>query len=1018
MDGRVVEVRAAFEQCGAYFRDTTLARGVLEMNRPGILLREPTYCDASRLPGGFVAPHRYLIFSANARTLGGDTPDDWGLRLWPRGRIFKVIDRIIDQQRAQITLLEIPEHLVNLFLDMQPNGIELTYVQHGRDLFYELHNAPPVAGLDSDAWRDRLVYPVGIDDAHKYFPMYGPDAYANDETEPTIARVAQHLASVHMRANATAEAEAVLRPAIEGLQSAAHRMPEDFAHLLVTRADLRVQIADYRGAESDLHEAFRLCQQLGQGGRLQVAVILTRLGHLYQAMGSSVAAERFYQHALQIRRSASGERSAPQIPILVSLGALHERTNRLDTAGAYLLEALAIAHEHDKPDDPTLLNNLSRVHHANGQLDDALRTAEAALAAIEPEDIEGTQRATLLANLAEIHAAQGSHEAALRLLVEVLHSQRKLIEQVRSFGSHEQRLLLLQAARSRLNQYVSLILARFADSPARLLDLANAVVERKGMGVDAFARERAAVHAGDHPLLREHLEELRIRRSFIADQRLSGPDYANPDQFQETLRTATKQLEALELELTRSLPNLDDHGAVDCVTIARSIPPDTTAVEFQRFRPFNYDAIRAHGEKPWGADRYVAIVLTPAHPNQPTVVDLGDADAIDVDVAALRAQIASTSGLPSQPGGTHLTHPTGYEDIATHLYDVLIVPLLSAIGDVRHLVLAPDGDLCRLPFGVLRTADGRLLIDDYTISYLTATRDLLRLANPPRSQGGPPVVVATPDFNLGGTPLCHKPYSRLPGARMEGIEVAQYLGIAPVLGSEATKAAVQQAHSPSILHIATHGFFEDREPPLEPGDLKVGMTFRFIDHDRESIVLDGILATPVELISTGDSEFGRRRGRHLDNPLLRSGLAFAGANTWSNDGDPPHGNGLLTAFEVAELDLQGTQLVVLSACDTGLGEIESGEGVFGLQRAFHLAGARTLVMSLWKVPDESTKELMAHMYRLLAAGATRADALREAQRLVRVHHPNPLDWAAFICQGDPGRLPKPPAGSVPAAPSL
>lgn len=140
--------------------------------------------------------------------------------------------------------------------------------------------------------------------------------------------------------------------------------------------------------------------------------------------------------------------------------------------------------------------------------------------------------------------------------------------------------------------------------------------------------------------------------------------------------------------------------------------------------------------------------------------------------------------------------------------------------------------------------------------------------------------------------------------------------------------------------------------------------------------------------------------------MLRSGLALAGVNTWLETGELMEEveDGLLTAEDVTGLDLLDTELVVFSACDTGLGEVRVGEGVFGLRRAFVLAGAKTLVMSLWKVPDEQTRELMEDFYRRIlgADGKTpqsRADALRDAQLAMKAKHPEPLYWGAFICQG-------------------
>jgi len=140
--------------------------------------------------------------------------------------------------------------------------------------------------------------------------------------------------------------------------------------------------------------------------------------------------------------------------------------------------------------------------------------------------------------------------------------------------------------------------------------------------------------------------------------------------------------------------------------------------------------------------------------------------------------------------------------------------------------------------------------------------------------------------------------------------------------------------------------------------------------------------------------------------LLCSGLALTGANTWDRGGSlPPEAeDGLLTAEDVSVLDLSATRLVVLSACQTGLGEVRIGEGVFGLRRAFVVAGAKTLIMSLWKVPDMQTQGLMVDFYRRILAGQLCAAALREAQLAIKAKYPQPYYWGAFVCQGEPGPL--------------
>jgi CHAT domain-containing protein len=172
----------------------------------------------------------------------------------------------------------------------------------------------------------------------------------------------------------------------------------------------------------------------------------------------------------------------------------------------------------------------------------------------------------------------------------------------------------------------------------------------------------------------------------------------------------------------------------------------------------------------------------------------------------------------------------------------------------------------------------------------------------------------------------------------------------------------------SVLHLATHGFF-------------------FPEIKKKPELFDGLMT------------FGEQKFRYVPNPLLRSGLILAGGNrTWKGE-KPISGmeDGILTAQEISEMNLTHTELVVLSACDTGLGDIKGGEGVFGLQRAFKLAGVKTILMSLWKVPDQETSELMQSFYRKWLGGLDKHEAFRSAQMEMRTKFPaEPNKWAGFV----------------------
>ena len=302
---------------------------------------------------------------------------------------------------------------------------------------------------------------------------------------------------------------------------------------------------------------------------------------------------------------------------------------------------------------------------------------------------------------------------------------------------------------------------------------------------------------------------------------------------------------------------------------------------------------------------------------------------------------------------------------------------------------------------------------------LTTGRDLLRLQQPAKA-GAAPVLIVNPDFNsasrsakgggsassaatstaagAGGATVLLGGQQRSAGLRsltawqpLEGTE-REALQLAPLLsggtvirGPAATAAVVLAQRAPRILHIATHGFFlADPAPPagsaaaISPGSAAQGPRTGVASAE------DSATSTPTR-----------------EDPLQRSGLVFAGANQPEAD---PNDDGYLTAAEATAMDLEGTELVTLSACETGLGAVQSGEGVYGLQRSLAVAGARSSLLSLWKVEDGRTATFLASFYKKLKAGQGRAEALHNTQAEYRKSNDSNLNdvrvWGAFQLSGD------------------
>lgn len=220
------------------------------------------------------------------------------------------------------------------------------------------------------------------------------------------------------------------------------------------------------------------------------------------------------------------------------------------------------------------------------------------------------------------------------------------------------------------------------------------------------------------------------------------------------------------------------------------------------------------------------------------------------------------------------------------------------------------------------------------------------------------------------------------GTETEGKVVSALLKVSPWLGPKALKEPLKLLRSPRVLHLATHGIHLPHPRAPKTGKLE---RLSAAAPDRDTFT-------------------------YLENALYRSALALAGANTWLRHEPTPKeaGNGLLTAEEVCSLNLLDTDLVVLSACETGTGDLQMGEGVLGLRWAFTVAGARTLVVSLWKVDDEATCALMIRFYNELSKQQPTDAALRAAQQSLRLdlRWRDPYFWSAFICQGDPALVPR------------
>jgi CHAT domain-containing protein/TPR repeat protein len=402
-----------------------------------------------------------------------------------------------------------------------------------------------------------------------------------------------------------------------------------------------------------------------------------------------------------------------------------------------------------------------------------------------------------------------------------------------------------------------------------------------------------------------------------------------------------------------------------------ALTPETALIELVRFRRVvpRYWTVDAEAT-------YAAFVWASGE-SAPTFVDLGPADGIDSAAANFASALErDASKLVEGTLGDEWT----ISGAARELAELVIEPLLRRASryDVKRLLIAADGALGQVPLHAVPLGDD-YLIDRYEVGYLGSGRDLL-LQREGVMEVGAPVVFADPDYNFGADEDdAEHGFERLEGAEEEGREIAALLGVTPILDVDVTEGKFRQLSSPCILHVAAHGWFL---PDAQEGALP-----DWAEHPR----------------------IAHLAGADFDNYLARSGLVLAGFNAAFIGRALPEdfGDGVLTAAEAASLDLAATELVVLSACETGLGHAPTLEGALGLRRAFSIAGAHTVILSHWKVPDEPTRLLMVDFYRQLLEGLTTIEALRAAALALRGdprYSSHPFIWAGFACHGNPRPL--------------
>jgi CHAT domain-containing protein len=563
------------------------------------------------------------------------------------------------------------------------------------------------------------------------------------------------------------------------------------------------------------------------------------------------------------------------------------------------------------------------------------------------------------------------------------------IDQITGFTSESQQLNRAADGIFTIQKYLYLIGRYYKNDQPMIQEAFNTWINGKGRIFDVQARLHESSAEGDNSESAALSQELsKVRREL---SKLAYAKNSNVDGHEHRITELENRKDVLEIQLSRINKSFSSKRVVenaDRQTISKMLPPGSVLLEFARTQAMR---INKDAEE---IDSYIAFIVHAETKNDIGMVKLGDADKIDGLIADYKKGLSSSGKNNGRTASA----------ISKELYGLVFHPLVEHLGTSKDVFISPDGNLSLLPFEVLQQPDGSFLIDEFTFNYMATGRDLMGYTND-QVPGGRSLFMGAPDFQLAkslnwkdkiamlsirSSDLGELSFVNLPYAKAELKSIRNVMGAAQsdlYIGKDALEETLLNANQPAIIHLATHGFFlSDQELP------GTGRGFQM-----------------AELLTAGEQPHSQIKGKvEIENPLLRSGILLSGAQHSLTNGSNGPNDGIVTAEEILGMNLHGTEMVVLSACDTGLGDVKSGEGVFGLRRAFTQAGAKSLVMSLWKVPDKETKELMVQFYRNIKSGKmSRCQALRQAilkeKEIVRERygHDNPRYWGAFVFMGQP-----------------
>jgi antitoxin component YwqK of YwqJK toxin-antitoxin module/CHAT domain-containing protein len=808
-------------------------------------------------------------------------------------------------------------------------------------------------------YRNKVFYELFLQDYGRFSASMGSYAQSKELLEESLACVvtlvgehhwfyayiATDLGKTYLQLGENVKAEKVIS---EAMAIAENNKAEEETSYISTGRSL-VQILTTMGRYEDaerMQTTILAFVEKQEGKHVRYGVELLDMASLYLDMRQYEKAKDLMKSSLAIFEEDLAPDDDNVLTAYNQLGLVLLKLNDLDgaqTCFQYCIDKRKANGKTNTASHAVALSNMGNTLMREGKFAESEKSYQAALALRAQLKLESNveREVGVLDDFAVLYQSWDKDELAEKYWKEALQKMLTYIRTNFSFLSDYEKAKFWEKNKFDFESFNTFAVQRAEKNPLILGEMYNQRLATKGILLSASNKLRKRIYASrDSSLIRQYHQWTELREQVSKEYTLVASDKKTPhiDSLERSINSLEK-----ELSISTDDSKSDRDQLLTWKDVQRSLAADEAAVEFVRFHYFDRTLT--------DSVVYAALVVTSETKTNPKLVVMGNGDFLET-----KAYRFYRNSIVAQ-----------LED--NQSYQNFWGPIESLVSKKKRVYLSLDGVFNQINLKTLQTPEGAFLMDARDFVIVSNTRDLVAMKSRKKIKlMETAALIGNPKFFIGGQSKTTMSVNRevneddrsgiaeLPGTKVEIEAVSSMLGaggwkVNALVQQEATEQHIKQLPASRVVHLATHGFFQDDK---------------------------------TESWSTAD-------------PMLRSGILLTGsANFMQSKQELDGENGILTAFEAANLSLDGTEMVVLSACETARGEIQQGEGVYGLQRAFITAGAESLVMSLWKVDDEATQQLMTLFYANWMKGMDKSEALNQAQRSLKIVYPHPYYWGAFV----------------------